>query len=263
MKKKFYKLFIALFCLCFFAPMYARTDSFPKPVIGILMNEGTTDYSIYPSYAIRKNYGQVITELGGIPIYLGHDNIPPNEYLGVIDGLLLTGGDFDLPSEVYTRGLQDLPDSKKYPRAAIELKLIQFAHKQNIPVLGICAGLQEMNVALGGTLSDDISKQQGGKIQHRHEDRTKIIHFVHLRPGSALYKFIGPASFGVNSNHREGIARLAPSLQINAQAEDGAIEAVNDPSKDFFVGVMWHPEFRLSSQDKALWVAFIQAAKSH
>jgi putative glutamine amidotransferase len=145
----------------------------------------------------------------------------------------------------------------------MELKLIKLAYQRNIPVLGICAGMQEMNVALGGTLTSNLKKTFNITTEHRNENREKIQHKVTIEPNTQLYHIVKNAKFGVNSNHREGLKEVSPVLNINARATDGVVEGIEAPKKQFFIGVMWHPEFQLNKEEEKLWQAFLDAATKY
>lgn len=233
-----------------------------KPLIGIMLNEeNDKSYSIYPFYAIRKNYSDVIVAHGGIPIFIGHDFTAIDDYLNILDGIVLTGGDFETSDEAFTTGLKTIPDPKKFPRERMEVELVRKAYERNIPVIGMCAGMQEMNVAMGGTLHANLINNLVTTTQHRVTDRTKPQHAVKIEKNSKLHAIVKSESLEVNSNHNAGIRRVAAPFKIVARAPDGVIEAFEAPNKRFFVGVMWHPEFVLSDGEKALWQAFIEAAK--
>lgn len=236
-----------------------------KPVIGILLNSGGAEgYSRYPWYAIRKNYGHIISQHGGVPIFIGHDTNVLEEYVHLLDGLVLTGGEVELPEQVFQDGLElSALNPKYFPRAYLEYQLIQKAYAKNIPVLGICAGTQEMNVALGGTLIRDVQKALNSPITHHQENREQIQHQVNIAANSKLFSILQTAQLGVNSNHQAGLGKVAPALSMNAQASDGAIEGIEASNKRFFIGVIWHPEFVLSQQEDQLWQAFIEASRDY
>lgn len=232
-----------------------------KPLIGIMLNSGGEEgYSIYPWYALRKNYGEIVAQMGGVPVFIGHDSEVVEDYIDVLDGIILTGGDFNTSEEAFTTGVKNLPNKKEFPREYIELTLIRQAYEKDIPIIGTCAGMQEMNVALGGTLFKNLKESLKTPIQHRNEDRAHVQHDIAIDPNSFLYKIVKTQNLGVNSNHHAGINIVASQLKVSATAPDGVIEAFEAPNKRFFVGVMWHPEFVLSEQEKQLWQAFIEAS---
>ena len=204
--------------------------------------------------------GKWLRKAGGIPVYIGYDTQNVDDILSNLDGLVLTGGDFATPPEAFTTGIVGPVDPKLYPRTHFEVMLIRTAYEKNIPVLGICAGLQNMNAAMGGVLINNLMEETGTKIQHRNEKRDEVQHRVDINPQSLLFELLNKKSLMVNSNHRAGIKKVAPGFNIGARAEDGVIEAIEDPNKLFFIGVMWHPEFVLSKEESRLWRLFIDAA---
>lgn len=125
----------------------------------------------------------------------------------------------------------------------MELALIQRALEKDMPVLGICRGLQIMNAALGGTLYQDLGAQNGTKTDHdMKKPYDRAAHSINLEMKAPLFGLLGQKSVGVNSRHHQAIKDLAPSLKSMATAEDGIIEAVYVPDKRFFWGLQWHPE---------------------
>lgn len=240
--------------------VFAKTPHSTKPLIGILLNDGGEGgYSIYPWYAMRKNYGEIVAKMGGVPVFIGHDVTVVQDYLQKLDGIVLTGGDLKSPPPEFENGQHKPVDPKLYPREAVEYVLIQEAYKRDIPLLGICAGMQDMNVALDGTIGN---LKEAGKttIEHRVENREEVQHEINVVPKSMLYCIVKKKKFGVNSNHRNGIERLSQKFVVTARAPDDVIEAFEAPHKIFFMGVMWHPEFALTKEDKALWQAFVKAS---
>ncbi len=236
----------------------------PKPLIGILLNDGGQGgYSEYPWYALRQNYSEVIAQSGGIPVFIGHDVEAIEDYLKVLDGVVLSGGDFVTPPQAYTVGLDKDYLPKRHTREHIEFALIKKGYDANLPVLGICAGMQQMNIALGGTVYENLKKSLNTPINHRNEVRHKTHHSVEISPNSKLYHVVKANQLEVNSNHNAGINKVSPKLTVTARAPDGVIESFEAQNKRFFIGVMWHPEYVLSDEEKKLWIAFISAAKEY
>lgn len=242
----------------------AKLNKQSKPLIGILLNDGGKGgYSEYPWYAMRQNYSQVIAENGGIPVFIGFDMEPIEDYIKTLDGIVLTGGDFYTPPEGYTVGIGKQYKPKRHSREGIEFALIKKGYEANLPLLGICAGMQQMNLALGGTLHENLKKALGTPIQHRNEIRHETQHNVEITPGSKLHKVMNTTNLAVNSNHNAGINQPSQKLSVTAVAPDGVIESFEAKDKRFFIGVMWHPEYVLSNEEKKLWIAFIEAAREH
>lgn len=258
-----------IFSLVFFLVLIyfpTKIDAAPreKPLIGILLDSGGNEgYSEYPWYALRKNYGQVIANLGGIPLFIGHDSKVTEDYLNILDGIVLTGGDFESPPEAYTTGIKGKVDQQRFARDYMEFGLVQKAYERNIPTIGICAGMQNMNVALGGTLYKNLKESLGTTIEHRKEDNEKVQHPIQIQENTKLFHILRVKFLQVNSNHNEGINKVAAALTISARAPDGVIEGIEAPQKLFFMGVMWHPEFLLSQEETDLWKSFIAAALTY
>ncbi|MGD9592220.1 MAG: gamma-glutamyl-gamma-aminobutyrate hydrolase family protein [Candidatus Berkiella sp.] len=252
-----------LLCLLMVNPWLQAKQESTKPLIGILLNDGGKGgYSEYPWYAMRQNYSQVIAQNGGIPVFIGFDIESLDEYINLLDGVVLTGGDFQ-PSQSSAINSDKSHRPKRLKRENIEYSLIKKGYDANLPMLGICAGMQQMNIALGGTNYENLKKSLGTKIQHRNETRHKTQHSISITPGTFLYKVMKVKKLEVNSNHNAGINKVANQLVVSAVAPDGVIEGFEAKNKRFFIGVMWHPEYVLSNEEKMLWTAFIEAAKTH
>ncbi len=244
--------------------IHAKTHQHDKPLIGILLNDGGKGgYSEYPWYAMRQNYSQVIAENGGIPVFIGHDVEALDGYLKVLDGIVFTGGDFASPPEAYSTGIAKDYKPKAHSREDVEFTLIKQSYKNDVPVLGICAGMQQMNIVMGGTIYENLKKSLNTPIQHRNETRHKVVHTVEIQPTSKLYQIMQKERIEVNSNHNAGINKVATNMTVTSHAPDGVIESFEDKDKRFFVGIMWHPEFVLSAEEKKLWQAFVNAAKEN
>lgn len=263
MSRFFWPAIVSICLLVAGQSAYAEKHSSDKPLIGILLNDGGPGgYSIYPWYAMRKNYSEIIAKQGGIPVFIGHDVSVVEDYLDKLDGIVLTGGDLKSPPRAYENGQHKPVDPKHYPRQSIEFVIVQEAYKRNMPLLGICAGMQNMNVALGGSL-ENLKEAGKTSIEHRVDNREQIQHQVIVVPKTLLSRIMKKQQFGVNSNHREGIHRLSDKYVVTARAPDDVIEAFEAPNKTFFIGVIWHPEFVLSEQDKQLWQAFVKASANY
>lgn len=185
-------------------------------------------------------------------------------YLDRVDGLLLTGSKSNVHPSHY--GAATTPAHEPYDEArdATVLPVILAALDRGMPLFAICRGMQELNVALGGTLAAEIQALPG-RFDHRapdsaeQDDRFAIRHPVAPRPGGLLASIVGDAPVMVNSVHRQGIDRLAPRLEVEATAEDGTIEAVSvRGAAGFALGVQWHPEYWAESDlpSRRLFEAF-------
>lgn len=198
-------------------------------------------------YGLMPSYVRAIQAAGGIPILipLGLNQAELHAIFDRIDGLLLPGGgDID---PVNYRGdsqnptLRDIDEQRDW----IEIELVRQAVAQEKPVLAICRGLQIFNVALGGTLWEDVQSQMPQAIIHDyfHRDtRDYLAHPIEIRAGSRLHQTLQTNSVRVNSLHHQGIRDLAPPLVASGVAPDQLVEAVEVPGHKFAIGVQWHPE---------------------
>ena len=191
-----------------------------------------------------RNYSLAIYAAGGWPVI-----IPTLQNTGYVDllakrlsGLILTGGGDIDPLEYGQDPHSNLGTVDK-DRDALELKLARVAASNGLPTLGICRGPQVVNVALGGTLYQDIPSQLARDIAHKQsEPRDRQSHHVRLESGTRLHRLIGRDEIMVNSGHQQSVCDIAPGLIVSARALDGVIEAVELPDHPFFIAVQWHPE---------------------
>jgi len=187
-----------------------------------------------------------------------------------LDGVLLTGSPSNLDPALFGGGERPAGDPADADRDATTLPLIRACLALGVPLLAVCRGIQEINVALGGSLAGRLHEQQG-RLDHRSDktvgyaERYQPRHPVILRPGGMLARlYDGAAAIEVNSLHGQGIDRLAPGLVVEATAPDGTIEAVTvAAAKGFVLGVQWHPEWRAGSieQHRRLFAAFGAACR--
>ncbi len=188
-----------------------------------------------------------------------------------VDGVVLTGSPSNVHPERYGRD----PDPKAEPhdtwRDSLTLPLIRAAIDRGVPLFAICRGMQELNVALGGTLHPRVHEVPG-RLDHRrvqHEDldvQYGLQHAVRLTRGGVLHRILGAEEIEVNSLHWQGIDRPAPGLRIEAEAPDGTVEAVSLPdARGFVLGVQWHPEYkpRESATSMRIFAAFAEAARAY
>ena len=149
-------------------------------------------------------------------------------------------------------------------RSNFELDLVHLARHGEIPLLGICGGMQTMNVACGGSLFQDIPSQVSQPLQHRQTDSgANLCHTVTVTSGSLLRRIVRSVSMRVNSSHHQSVKTVAPSLIASALAPDGIVEAIESPTHRFFLGIQWHPEFLFDRHPlhRRLFEAFLRAAR--
>ncbi len=218
-----------------------------KPVIGIVCCR--KDIQGQPGQAVHDKYINSIAGFGGAPILLPEQLVGSESFSSVfkvLDGVLLTGSYSNVAPHRYNALHEEkLTDET---RDNLSFSLLDYAVKNNMPVLGICRGLQEMNVYFGGTLYPDLFVNPDF-IEKHTEDEGAIAdeqyapaHAMHIKEGGILAEF-GEA-YDINSLHKQAIKELAPELRIEGQAPDGLIEAMSNPKYDFMLGVQWHPEWK-------------------
>ena len=243
-----------------------------KPIIGIIPDYSTKKikqggYANFPWYALRSHYSQAITQACGIPILLPYSYKLIRDYLKICKGLIFPGSDIDIHPSLYGEkvSVKKIDLDKNNPRIDFELELIQAALKKNIPILGICAGLQLLNVALGGSLYQDIKEQVQTDIIHMHrsENNAENTHPIIITKGTLLNKIIGKTNYIVTSFHHQAVKKIGKNLKISAIAPDGVVEAIELDNYPFCIGVEWHPEFQETNEDKKLFKAFIAATQKH
>lgn len=238
-------------------------NSEKKPLIGILPLYDSIKKSIW----MYPGYPEGITEAGGIPVILSILN--RNEDIEAIaerlDGFVFSGGQ-DVDPQYYGEALLKYSNEIYPPRDQLELRLLRAVMDQDKPIFGVCRGLQLINVALGGTLYQDINKQVKRElpIQHFQQNNYEFpVHEVSIATNSRLYEIIGTETIRVNSMHHQAIARLAPQLIAAAASADGLVEAVEIRGLSFGLAVQWHPEFLWQQDDSTLKIlqAFVAACR--
>jgi putative glutamine amidotransferase len=212
-----------------------------KPVIGLTMYTGQgSDY-----YSIRNYYTNSVFASGGIPVGIP---VVDNEedydsYIDMLDGIIFTGG-IDISPLSYGENPLNSVNIISIKRDEYELGLFRVAYDRKIPILGICRGNQLINVALGGTLYQDISTQLPNSQGHSPEGicEDELYHSINIKKESKLYDIFDKEKIHVNSFHHQSIKKLGNDLRISAFSDDGIIEGVEGTGRGFLVGVQWHPE---------------------
>jgi putative glutamine amidotransferase len=234
-----------------------------QPVIGLTLDsEEPGGYSKFPWYAVRENYCGAVTRAGGLPILLPHEPEQAAAYLDRIDGLIVTGGAFDVDPSLFGATRRHATVKTKGRRTAFEAAMTRGALERDMPVLGICGGQQLLNVILGGTLIQHIPDEVGAALAHEQPNpRDEPGHSVRVETGTLLHRICGVAELAVNSAHHQAAKAVGPGIVVNAVAEDGVIEGIEDPGRRFCLGVQWHPEFSISVGDAKIFDAFIAACR--
>ncbi len=230
-----------------------------RPLIGLTLDaEPAGGWSKYPWYALRQNYTEALAALGGLGVALPHDAELAEDYLDRLDGLIVTGGAFDVDPALYGDTETHETVALKADRTTAELAYLHGAMARNMPVLGICGGQQLLAVALGGTLHQHIPDAIPNALEHEQKtSHYEAGHSVEVLPGTKLYQIVGPV-MQVNTSHHQAVKAAGRGV-VNALAPDGVIEGIEDPAMKFCIGVQWHPEYLVDAGDAALYRAFLAA----
>lgn len=218
------------------------------------------------SYWMLPGYMRMLEFFGAVPVMLplSEDKEELEECIALCDGFLLTGG-HDVDPMVYGKRKESYCGKVCELRDRMECYLVDAAMKKDIPVLGICRGLQLINAHLGGDLYQDISLEYGTTVKHHMEPPyNRAVHRIKVLPDTLLADIMGEGYHEVNSYHHQAVRKRAESVDVMAFSEDGLIEAVSVKDKRFIVGVQWHPEFAYkSSEDSRLLIqAFVDVCKN-
>jgi putative glutamine amidotransferase len=222
------------------------------------------------SWVMNSRYFEAAAEAGALPVMVPLVAEDEDTLRGIferLDGLLLAGG-VDMDPASFGEARHPRLGNTDPARDAVELQLARWAIADEKPVLGLCRGHQVLNVALGGTLWQDIAAQVPEAIKHDYFPtagyaRDHLAHDVAVTPGSRLFAAFQTPRVAVNSMHHQAVKQLAPALQVAARSSDGLIEAVESGTDHFLVGVQWHPEvFEHEDQrTRRLFQSFIAAAE--
>jgi putative glutamine amidotransferase len=236
-----------------------------KPIIAISLDSQpgalTNSYSEYPWYALREDYAHAVTSSGGVAIMLPFDESSIDNILDIADGLIIPGGDFDIDPKFYGQEISSDNVIINHARTNYDMKLLEKALAKNMPFLGICYGMQLMNVFFGGSLIQDLPKDQ--QLTHKQPmPKNAPWHDINIESGSKLAQIAGNnLAAKVNSRHHQAVDKVGQNLITSATAPDGVIEAIESTIHKFAIGVEWHPEYQNIELDIALFKAFIDAAK--
>jgi len=231
-----------------------------KPVIGLTGSfkpEGDC-----PQHFLNESYFHVVRHFGGIPLLIPvHAEREELAFLtGLCDGVLLTGGN-DIDPALFGEELLNDTVLVAPERDRQEALILDMALERNLPILGICRGIQVLNVYFGGTLYQDIPAQLPANVGHRM-DNYRTCHGCTLMPRTPLHRMTCREEINVNSHHHQAVKDLAKNLVCMGRSADGIVEAVFDPSRPFLWGVQWHPERIWDMEDSSAKVfeAFIAAS---
>lgn len=229
-----------------------------KSIIGILANVEEKEFlpnSYMKQYSLNSSYVEAVRKSGGLPIILpiaNNENI--EEYISLIDGLLLVGGR-DVNPILYNEELTDKTRPVIFEKDKSDILYVKEMLKQNKPILGICRGMQIINVALGGSLCQDLNmcgldNNEHFKLKQPYDE----IHLVEIKENTILHNLFGN-EIKVNSIHHQSVKKLGQDLIISAHAKDGTIEAIESKNENI-LAIQWHPELLIKGGNSEMLIIF-------
>ena len=235
-----------------------------KPLIGVvpLVDYGRDSLWMLPGYF------DAVAEAGGVPVMLPltTDTTSVARLLDSLDGIIVTGGQDVGPARYGEKdeAARALCGELCPERDAMEALLVPAALEADLPLLGICRGLQALNVILGGTLWQDLPKQRPSEVEHHGKaPYENPVHMARVLRGTPLAACVGEGELPVNSFHHQALRDVAPELEVMAEAPDGVVEAVWRPASRFCWAVQWHPEFShaVDESSRKIFSAFVDACR--
>lgn len=224
-----------------------------RPNIGITAATENVSYGVWkeiPAFMSPASYAHAVQRAGGRPLLLlpdPEDAEDPSEVLDLVDALIVTGGAGDVNPALYGQERHPETGPIQDERDAYELALVRKALEREVPILGICRGMEILNVVYGGGLEQHLPDVVGHE-EHRHTPGKYSDHDVRLEPGSLAARAAGEARSQVKSHHHQGVREIGSGLAVTGWADDEIVEALEDPSCPFVLGVLWHPEEDEKSQ---------------
>ena len=224
-----------------------------RPTIGVTAATENVSYGVWsdiPAVVSPASYLRAVQRAGGRPVLLlpdPEDTEDPDGVLDMIDALIVTGGAGDVDPALYAQEPHPETGPVQEERDAYELALVRAAIGRRVPVLGICRGMQILNVAYGGGIEQHLPDVVGHE-EHRHTPGTFADHEVDLEAGSLAARAAGAERAPVKSHHHQGVREIGDGLVVTGRSDDDTVEALEDPSCPFVLGVLWHPEEDEKSQ---------------
>jgi putative glutamine amidotransferase len=214
-------------------------------------------------YELGAAYVDAVLAAGGLPILLPHLAEAAGAYLALLDGLVVTGGAFDVPPELYGEARRAVCGPSKPERTAFEKDVLEAALAARLPVLGVCGGMQLLNVVRGGTLHQDLVADAGLSGHEQPPPKDRPTHDVRISPGTLLASLVGDGPLPANSTHHQAVREPGAGVLVSGRTADGVIEAIELPDLPFALGVQWHPEAALRHEPRhaALYRGLVQAAR--
>ena len=239
------------------------------PVIGITASIDHRSAAFGETYSLTRQYAEGVVQAGGVPLIVPH-NLAEDSLrvvLDRLDGVLLSGGG-DIDPALFGEAPHPATGEIEPDRDRVELTLARWVVERDLPFLAICRGIQVLNVALGGSLVQDIPSQVPDALPHSFDRKTTprdyLAHPVKIDPQSQLARIMQLEVAQTNSWHHQAIKQAADGLQVTAFAPDGVIEAVEVPGRRYAIGVQWHPEWMFEKwpEHRRLFEGLVKASES-
>jgi putative glutamine amidotransferase len=234
-----------------------------KPIIGIGSDVHHVEGSRDSAFAYLT-YIESLRQAGAIPVVIPPQPENAAEVVEQLDGILLAGGEDCDPALYNEERHPTVTETMDPRRQSNDFALAKAARQRGIPTLGVCLGMQMMNVAAGGTLVQDIDSAVETDIQHASRPENRRRHDVLIEEGTRLASILPAVELNVNSSHHQAVGELGEGLRITAHAPDKVVEGLEDPRHPFYVGVQWHPEdMKGEASASVLFDAFVKAAREY
>jgi len=229
-----------------------------RPRIGLTLDVDEAGLA----YRLPRAYAEAVAAAGGLPMPLIHQAALAAELLDLCDGLVVTGGAFDLPPELYGEPRRPACGPSRPERTAFELELVRLALARDLPLLGVCGGMQLLAVARGGSLYQDLAADLGLSGHEQPHPKDAPSHPVQVEAGTLLAGLVGTGPLLVNSTHHQAVRAPGRGVFVSAVAPDGVVEAIELPARRFALGVQWHPEAvaRHEPRHAAIYAGLVVAA---
>jgi putative glutamine amidotransferase len=230
-----------------------------RPRVGLTM-----DVAAGGAFVLQRAYVEAVDAAGGVPLPLPCRPGSAPELLALCDALVVTGGDFDIDPGNYGEARRPGCGPALEERTAFELALTRLALARDLPLLGVCGGMQLLSVALGGTLHQDLASDLGLSGHEQPHPKDRPSHAVAVAPGSLLAGLVGAGELLVNSTHHQAVREPGRGVVVSARAPDAVIEAIEVPDRRFALGVQWHPEAaaRHEARHAAIYAGLVAAARA-
>lgn len=238
-----------------------------RPLVLVTLDTGQSTRRGVPfdNLNVKQAYVDAVEDAGGLPLLVAPSDDPARAeaLVALAHAVVITGGNFDIPPEAYGQSQTAARvDDSKPARTRFELDLTRAALARGRPLLGICGGMQLLNVVLGGSLIQDILEAVPGGLEHEQPSSPAGPgHLVQLEAHAPLATWLGRTRIEVNSTHHQAVARLGDGLEVWGRAEDGVVEAIGLTGRPEVCGVQWHPELLADDVSAALYRRLVEAAR--